>query len=130
MTLPDELAGFLRSIQAEPWDDTPRLILGDWLQDQAQPLLAARGQLIQVQCHLAAWVPDLDQRTALLQQEEQLLGANQTAWLGGLADCCCAVAFDRGLAWITQDAASWASGDVSSGQLRQVLVESVRLEGL
>ncbi len=49
-----ELTSFLQAILDEPLDDTPRLIFADWLQDQADSILAARGELMRVQCQLSS----------------------------------------------------------------------------
>ena len=46
------LSSFLQAIRDDPLDDTPRLIFADWLQEQTNPLLASRGELLGVQCQL------------------------------------------------------------------------------
>ncbi len=47
MTIP---AGFLSAICADPADDTPRLVLADWLDDNGE---AERAEFIRLQCELA-----------------------------------------------------------------------------
>ena len=39
-----ELLAFLKTIKAEPDDDTARAVLADWLQEQPDPADAARGE--------------------------------------------------------------------------------------
>ncbi len=69
----DLLAGVL----ANPTDDAPRLVLADWLNERGDP----RGELIQVQCSLAA-----NQRPNphLEERQRALLERHGQAWLGEL----------------------------------------------
>ena len=92
---------FLQAILDEPDDDTPRLVLADWLDDHGDP---ERAELIRVQCELARWVPDLDERTALRRRERQLLEAHRDEWLGGGPRCWKACRFERGLPSVTMTA--------------------------
>jgi uncharacterized protein (TIGR02996 family) len=44
-----EVLAFLRDIKDHPDDDTPRLVLADWLEEHGDP----RGEFVRVQCQLA-----------------------------------------------------------------------------
>jgi uncharacterized protein (TIGR02996 family) len=73
---------FLAAILEAPDDDTPRLIYADWLLDQAAvgaPTLAARGELIHVQCALAKLAP-CSRPPELQARERELLGAHHREW--------------------------------------------------
>jgi uncharacterized protein (TIGR02996 family) len=50
MTLPAALQGLLEDCKRHPEDDTPRLILADWLDDHGQ---SERAELVRLQCGLA-----------------------------------------------------------------------------
>lgn len=76
-----ELQAFLRACRARPDDDTPRLVLADWLEEQGDP----RGEFLRIQverARLPAWDP---RQAALARREASLLGESQLAWLGPLA---------------------------------------------
>jgi|GEM_PF-2371512 len=92
----DERGAFLAAIRAEPDDDTPRLVLADWLQEHDEP---DRAELIRVQCRLAALAErgEVDNRPidsadthrleqqpeyqGLQRREQELLAAHRAAWL-------------------------------------------------
>jgi len=59
----------LDKILAAPDDDAPRLVWADWLTERGDP----RGELIHVQCALAAGRSDGETRAALLARERALL---------------------------------------------------------
>ena len=40
----------VRAVRADPWDDAPRLVFADWLDEHGESALAA---FIRVQCKLA-----------------------------------------------------------------------------
>src|SRR6516165_8198243 len=44
-----EIRVFLEDIKSHPEDDTPRLILADWLQENGTPDEAARGELLRIE---------------------------------------------------------------------------------
>lgn len=76
-----ELQAFLRACRARPDEDTPRLVLADWLEEQGDP----RGEFVRIQVQRAR-LPDWDPRqTALARREAFLLGESQRSWLGPLA---------------------------------------------
>src|SRR5579862_9776635 len=88
---------FLQAILDNPDDDAPRLVFADWLDERGDP----RGELLRIQCRLAAWEPDLERRTALQRREQQLIAAHQDTWLGSLGRDCTHVEFRRGMAHVT-----------------------------
>lgn len=67
----DEERGLLAAILETPDDDAPRLVYADWLQGHGDP----RGELIQLQCQLAA-APDDDRRRNIKIAENKLLEAH------------------------------------------------------
>jgi uncharacterized protein (TIGR02996 family) len=71
----DEERGLLAAIVDAPDDDAPRLVYADWLQSRGDP----RGELIQLQCQLAA-APDDDRRRAIRIRENKLLAAHAAEW--------------------------------------------------
>jgi uncharacterized protein (TIGR02996 family) len=126
------LSGFLQAILDDPEDDSARLIFADWLEEQDDPALALRGAFIRLQCRLAAWVPDLEERTRLQEQQRQMLEAHRAEWLGPLADYCGDVRFERGLPRITMAARRFAAprfGMLAGELLREAWVEQVRVGG-
>jgi uncharacterized protein (TIGR02996 family) len=93
-----EVIAFLRDIKDNPDDDTPRLILADWLEDRFDP----RGQFVRLQvqaAHLPRKDPIWEQ---LLQEAKAIHEQQQGTWIGPLApkgD----VSFHRGLLCVTVD---------------------------
>jgi uncharacterized protein (TIGR02996 family) len=99
------LDGLLAAVRAEPDDDTPRLVLADWLDEHGD---CARAEFIRVQCELARrgvtvtnraplrvrvpgplpsrrpleMEPDAEIR-ALLDRERKLLASHRANWLAG-----------------------------------------------
>jgi uncharacterized protein (TIGR02996 family) len=72
----DTEAGFLTHLQAEPADDATRLIYADWLDDQGDPVSAAKAEFLRVTVDLAAYGGD-EKRDRL-----QVLAADlDTDWL-------------------------------------------------
>src|SRR5262245_51901314 len=93
MNLRDEqLTIFLREIKGRPDDDVPRLILGDWLQDQGDP----RGEFICLQVRRARLREDDPEATAMLRRERELLRHHAFDWLGPLVDFASSWEFSRG----------------------------------
>lgn len=80
MSRPEVLA-FLTEVRANPDDDTPRLILADWLTDHDEP---ERGEFIRLQCRLAKMKEDDPQRRPLEEQERSLFATHKLNWLGPL----------------------------------------------
>ncbi len=71
----------LAAIVEAPDDDAPRLVYADWLQAQGDP----RGELIQLQCQLAA-APDDERRRAIRIAENKLLAAHGASWLAPIRE--------------------------------------------
>jgi uncharacterized protein (TIGR02996 family) len=88
---------FLAAVKESPEDDTPRLVLADWLQEHGDATDQARGEFIRVQCQLAR-LPAADPRRGdLARRERELLDAHAPAWLGPLWGKSGRFGFRRGL---------------------------------
>jgi uncharacterized protein (TIGR02996 family) len=73
------LRAFLADIRANPLDDTPRLILADWLEDHAlTEAERARGRFLRL---CTGGDGDLSPEAAALREE------HNAAWLGSLPEC-------------------------------------------
>ncbi len=68
---------FAEEVRENPYDDTPRLIFADFLDDNGDPL----GQLIRAQIALTHLAPDDDQRTPLEEQERAIIAEHGERWL-------------------------------------------------
>jgi uncharacterized protein (TIGR02996 family) len=90
-----EVLAFLEEIKQRPEDDTPRLVLADWLEEHGDP----RGEFVRVQCRLARLAEDDPRRPALLRQQAELLGSHTSEWLGRLPPGT-KTEFRRGLLWL------------------------------
>jgi uncharacterized protein (TIGR02996 family) len=73
---------FLRALLAQPDDDTLRLAMADWLDENGQP---ARAEFIRVQVELAAGVSDTTRRRELERRQRDLLVFHETEWVSPLA---------------------------------------------
>lgn len=90
-----------RAVYDRPDDDTPREVLCDFLQEQADP----RGEFIALQLHEArgrASADDSARAQALLKQHGK-------QWLGALRPCVGRAEFRRGFLFRLELAGSWAS---------------------
>jgi uncharacterized protein (TIGR02996 family) len=74
---------FLRSLLAQPDDDTLRLAMADWLDENDQP---ARAEFIRVQVELARGVEERDRRIALEKRQAELLIAHEREWVKPLLE--------------------------------------------
>ena len=87
-----EVLAFLENIKDHP-EDTPRLILADWLEEQGDP----RGEFIRIQCQRAL-LSEGDPRSAkLASRARKLLAKHRDVWLGVLAEKGIQTDFRRGL---------------------------------
>lgn len=77
---------FESDLVAHPDDDTPRLVLADWLQEHGDEHAAARAEFIRVQIELARLNPDDPRYEELSRREEVLLEVHRDHWLGPLAE--------------------------------------------
>jgi uncharacterized protein (TIGR02996 family) len=79
-----EVRVFLEDIKSHPEDDTPRLILADWLEENGTAEEAARGELIRIEV-LLSQVQDRDPRRETLRRRRgELLRQYLDLWLGPL----------------------------------------------
>lgn len=80
-------AGLIKEILAKPFDDEPRLVYADWLEESGD---VNRADFIRIQCECAGhryWEPEYD---GLMKQSEKLLKDNEAVWkkqLGIRARC-------------------------------------------
>jgi uncharacterized protein (TIGR02996 family) len=124
------ITGFLQSILASPDDETPLLIFADWLEEQDDPILAARGELMRLQCELGGWVPDCERRSELQARERRLLNL-RGPWIGALQRHCKDCRFERGLVNITMEARRFVSktfAEQARDLFSQAWVQRVRVE--
>jgi uncharacterized protein (TIGR02996 family) len=77
---------FLEDVLADPYDDTPRLIFADWLEDQGGPADVARAELIRLQCELARLPERAPGRAEREERAQALLGRYEGEWLGPLGE--------------------------------------------
>jgi uncharacterized protein (TIGR02996 family) len=71
--------GLLSAILEDPGDDTPRLILADWLDDHDQP---RRAEFIRAQIEADKLDASDPRRTALEDRADELLAGHIEEWLG------------------------------------------------
>src|SRR5262249_7766696 len=117
-------------LRDDPVDDTQRLIFADWLQEQSDPLLVARGELLRVQCRLNGRTTAAE-RAALEDRQRQLLQAHRADWLGAVPDFCLVCGFERGLVCATLEARLFvgrAFGEQARKLLERAWVERVWLK--
>jgi uncharacterized protein (TIGR02996 family) len=74
---------FLQALLADPDDDTLRLALADWLDENDQP---ARAEFVRVQVELARGAADRDRRRHLERRQRDLLVAHDAEWVAPLAE--------------------------------------------
>jgi uncharacterized protein (TIGR02996 family) len=73
---------FLQALLAQPADDTLRLAMADWLDENDQ---AARAEFIRVQIELTLGSLDHKRLRHLVQRQRELLIAHDTEWVAPLA---------------------------------------------
>ena len=121
-----EVLAFLQDIKQNPDDDTPRLILADWLEEHDDP----RGEFLRVQCELARHSTKGRRHAELKVRERELLSRFEREWLAPLwqdgarataeatfrrgliqlrlrADDFFRQAYSRSAAWATTEGPSW-----------------------
>ena len=107
-----EYRSLFAAVVADLEDDTPRLVLADWIEEHGD---GDRAGIIRVQCELARWRKDdasyslspagITRHTELRRQETALLAAHRLSWLPTPlmaieSDSAAAVfAFVRGFPW-------------------------------
>ncbi len=83
-----DLVALLAGCRAAPADDTPRLVLADWLDENADASgldpddARARARLVRVQVELARPAFDTSRVVQLRSEQSRLLSANAERWLG------------------------------------------------
>lgn len=77
------LTAFLQSARERPEDDTPRLVLADFMEEHGDP---DRAEFIRLQCRLAPGTPPLEgpKRQEVEDRCERLLDRRGGCWLGPL----------------------------------------------
>jgi uncharacterized protein (TIGR02996 family) len=82
MTYPD---AFVRAIAESLYDDTPRLIFADWLDDHGDQ---ARAEFIRIQCELEPMRDqyEIDRAAELHRRENELLWKYEKKWLGKMPE--------------------------------------------
>jgi uncharacterized protein (TIGR02996 family) len=89
-------AAFLSALQANPDEDTPRLVYADWLDDQGGEANAARAEFIRTQVLLAQLSETDPLRPALEDRENELLQTHEAHWVGEAATGLTGWKFERG----------------------------------
>jgi len=74
---------FLKALLAEPDDDTLRLAMADWLDENDQQ---PRAEFVRLQIELARGVEDRDRLRLLEVRQRDLLIAHESEWVEPLAD--------------------------------------------
>jgi uncharacterized protein (TIGR02996 family) len=69
---------FLRALLAQPDDDTLRLAMADWLDENDEP---ARAEFIRVQVELARGVEDRERRNVLEKRQAEILIEHKHEWV-------------------------------------------------
>jgi uncharacterized protein (TIGR02996 family) len=120
-----EVIAFLQAIKDEPDDDTPRLVLADWLEERGDP----RSELLRVQVELARLPADAPQFRMLVPREQRLLREHADTWLGPLARLVSGWKPERGLWRVFLTPASFLRPELGTDEAREPLawVDSVRL---
>jgi uncharacterized protein (TIGR02996 family) len=98
----------LHAIRESPEDESLRLILADWFEDNSDP---QRAEFIRLQLRLAGDL-DVDERFALRQREKELLTSNLEYWAGPLARKPWSCRFHRGTARVQIQTARLLSSKV------------------
>jgi uncharacterized protein (TIGR02996 family) len=78
-----ESEAFVRAIAETLYDDTPRLVYADWLEDHGDP---DRAEFIRVQCELEPMRDryEIDRAAQLHRREGELLHLHAKTWLGAM----------------------------------------------
>lgn len=93
----DERRALMAATIADPDEDTPRLALADWLQENGDEHDRARAEFIRFQVREARLPEDSAVRAKLAKQSARLREKHVAAWLGPLAEFCKLDLFERGL---------------------------------
>jgi uncharacterized protein (TIGR02996 family) len=94
-----EVIAFLQAIKEQPDDDTPRLILADWLEERGDP----RGEVLRLQVTLARLIPGTKAWWDRHEREQALRKLHEKDWLGPLARLTDSYTLYRGLVQLTME---------------------------
>jgi uncharacterized protein (TIGR02996 family) len=123
-----QVLAFLEAIKESPDDDTPRLILADWLRENGDE---ARGEFIALQCDLAGKEENHPKRADLQERTDELLRRYWTDWVGPLGPLLNEGQFRRGL--FTAEINDWAllrvAKEAPLWREKWAWIESLRLRG-
>src|SRR5919204_1426609 len=123
-----EVLVFLKEVRENPEDDTPRLVLADWLQDRGDP----RGEFVHLRVVGARLAEDDPHRASLGRREHQLLGRHLFDWLGPFVDHVKGRGweFERGLVQLEARAEKFLTREVArlAGTETGAWVDGLRLE--
>ncbi len=108
-----DVLAFLRECKDNPDDDTPRLVLADWLQDNGDEHDSARGDCIRAQCEAAQLALRHPHWAELQERISRLSNAHAPFWLGRLQEVPHARSFRRGLLQLTLMARDLAAASPS-----------------
>ncbi len=98
-----EEAQFLRTIRAAPYDDTPRLVYADWLEENGR---GERAEFIRVQCARETLGEDEPRRIAIERRERLLWRRHAQRFRSELPSCLRRSLFHRGFVYPTVPACS------------------------
>jgi uncharacterized protein (TIGR02996 family) len=115
---------FLQAIAANPDDAAPRLIFGDWLEENGDPDRAA---FIRTQCELASAKLPEKRRQTLRNRERELLDARRQEWCRALGLPVEDVSFERGVL-ARMRLARWDRGRVLKPEYASQLVTLTELD--
>src|SRR4051794_39898450 len=88
--------GLLDDVIENPDDDTPRLVMADWLEEHGDDVARDRARFIRLQLARAKVSEHSPEAWASRHEETRLLHAHRAAWLGRLQKMTSRVTFDRG----------------------------------
>jgi uncharacterized protein (TIGR02996 family) len=77
--VPAEVLPFLTAIREDPEDDTPRLVLADWLMEHGGRAESARGEFLRARVLLSRMEEDDPQRPPLERRAEALQDRHERA---------------------------------------------------
>src|SRR4051812_24344052 len=97
------LLALLGGVRAAPWDDAPRLVLADWIEEHATSAAdRARAELIRAQCRVSLlnWIGKPGFMAAIDRRVRELITGHRAEWLRPLGDFADLASFGRGTVWL------------------------------
>jgi uncharacterized protein (TIGR02996 family) len=107
-----EARSFFRAIKENPDDDSPRLILADWLQERGDAAMSARGEFLRLKVLRHRLSPKDPSYDLLKRREGELFTEHRWTWLGPLVDAAKAWTFERGMIQITARAGNFLTPEM------------------